>query len=108
MSKTHSTFRSFGYAWDAIIAIVLGLALKLSSQEWIILSFTIAFVLILEFINTALEAIVDMVSPRIRQEAKLAKDVAAAAVLVSAILSVVVGIFLFLPKILLYFKLILR
>jgi diacylglycerol kinase len=126
MSKTHSTLRSFGYAWEgikeaiknepniqihlfaAIIAIVLGLALKLSSNEWIVLSFTIAFVLILEFINTALEAIVDMVSPRIRPEAKLAKDVAAAAVLVSAILSIIVGVFLFLPKILLYIKYVLR
>jgi len=118
MSKTHSTLESFSYAWNgikvaiknepniqvhliiAVIAIALGLAFRLNPNEWIILSFTIAFVLILEFINTALEAIVDMVSPRIRKEAKLAKDVAAAAVLVSAILSVIVGIFLFLPKIL--------
>lgn len=118
MSKTHSTAKSFGYAWDgikeaiknepniqihliiAVIAIALGMAFKLTSNEWIVLAFTIAFVLILEFINTALEAIVDLVSPRIQPKAKVAKDVAAAAVLVSAVLSVIIGILLFLPKIL--------
>jgi diacylglycerol kinase len=117
MSKTHSVVRSFGYAFDgikeaiknepnfrihtiiALFALLLGLILKLSYPEWIILAFTIAFVLILELINTSLEAIVDIVSPQIAPKAKVAKDVIAAAVLISALLAVVIGILIFLPKI---------
>ena len=118
MSKTHSTIKSFGYAFDGIkealtnepnfrvhsaiafSAVLLGLILRLESYEWIILAFTIAFVLILELVNTSLEAIVDIVSPQIAPKAKVAKDVIAAAVLISAILAVIIGLFLFLPKIL--------
>jgi len=118
MSKTHSTFSSFSYAFSgirlalknepnirvhfvvAILVAVVAYFLKFSRLEWIVLAFTVAFVLILELINTTLEEIVDMVSPGVRQRARVAKDVSAAAVLISALLSVVIGGFLFLPKIL--------
>jgi diacylglycerol kinase len=117
MSKTHSTVKSFSYAFQGIrtaiknepnfrihitiasIALILGLILRLAPSEWIILFFTIAFVLILELVNTSLEALVDIVSPELQPKAKVAKDVVAAAVLVSAILSLIIGLFLFLPKI---------
>ena len=81
-----------------VLAIVLGFILKLSSVEWAILTITIGLVLILEFINTSLEQIVDIVSPEKQEKAKIAKDVAAAGVLISAIVAVLVGIFLFVPK----------
>lgn len=118
MSKTHSTFSSFSYAFSGIrlalknepnirihfiVAIlVAGIAyfLGFSRLEWIVLLFTIAFVLILELINTTLEEIVDMVSPGIRAKARVAKDVSAAAVLISALLALAIGAFLFLPKVL--------
>ncbi len=118
MSKTHSTFSSFSYAFSgirlalknepnirihfiiAVLVAILAYFLGFSRVEWIVLAFTIAFVLILELINTTLEEIVDMVSPGTRPKAKVAKDVSAAAVLISALLAVVVGAFLFLPKIL--------
>ena len=118
MSKTHSTFSSFSYAFSgirlalknepnirihfiiAVLEAILAYFLGFSRVEWIVLAFTIAFVLILELINTTLEEIVDMVSPGTRPKAKVAKDVSAAAVLISALLAVVVGAFLFLPKIL--------
>ena len=118
MSKTHSTFSSFSYAFSgirlalknepnirvhfvvAILVAVVAYFLKFTRLEWIVLAFTVAFVLILELINTTLEEIVDMVSPGVRQRARVAKDVSAAAVLISALLSVVIGGFLFLPKIL--------
>jgi diacylglycerol kinase len=118
MSKTHSTFSSFSYAFSgirlalknepnirvhfvvAILVAVVAYFLKFSRLEWIVLAFTVAFVLILELINTTLEEIVDMVSPGVRQRARVAKDVSAAAVLISALLAVVIGGFLFLPKIL--------
>lgn len=83
-----------------ILAIVLGLVLKLSSIEWAILTITIGLVLISEFINTSLEQIVDIVSPEKQEKAKVAKDVAAAGVLVSALVSLLIAVFLFLPKIL--------
>jgi diacylglycerol kinase len=118
MSRKHPTVESLGYAIEGItealknepnirvhlaiglLAVILGFVFNLSSTEWIIIFFTIAFVLILELVNTSLEAIVDVVSPKRRARAKVAKDVAAAAVLVSAILSLVIGIIIFLPKIL--------
>ncbi len=82
-----------------VIAIILGIILKLSSIEWAILIITIGLVLILEFINTSLEQIVDIVSPEKQEKAKIAKDVAAAGVLISAIVAVLIGSFIFLPKI---------
>lgn len=82
-----------------ILVIILGLVLKLSLVEWAILIITIGLVLISEFINTSLEQIVDIVSPEKQEKAKIAKDVAAAGVLVSAIVAVLIGVFLFLPKI---------
>ena len=118
MSLKHSTFKSFSFAFDgikeaitkepnfrihvvlAIIAIVIGIILKLTPPELAVLVLTIGFVLILELVNTTLEAVVDLVSPETRPKAKIAKDVSAAAVLLSAILSVLVGAFLFLPKLL--------
>ena len=80
------------------LAIILGIILKLSSVEWAILVITIGLVLISEFINTSLEQIVDLVSPEKQEKAKIAKDVAAAGVLISAIVAVLIGIFLFVPK----------
>lgn len=81
-----------------ILVIILGLVLKLSLVEWAILTITIGLVLILEFINTSLEQIVDIVSPEKQEKARIAKDVAAAGVLISAVVAVLVGIFLFVPK----------
>ena len=116
MSKTHPALMSFGYAFSglkaalknepnirihlllALLAIILAFFLNFNPTEWIILAFTIAFVLILELINTTLETLVNIVSPEIKDEAKVAKDVSAAAVLIGALLSVVVAGFLFLPK----------
>jgi len=83
-----------------IAAIILGLILRLDPFEWLDLTLVIASVLILELINTAIEAIVDMVSPEIQPKAKIAKDVAAASVLVASIAAVFIGVFLFLPKLL--------
>ncbi|MBI4153642.1 diacylglycerol kinase family protein [Candidatus Woesebacteria bacterium] len=117
MSKTHPTLTSFAYAFSglktalknepnirihlliALLATLLALFLKFNPVEWIILVFTIALVLILELINSTIETLVNIVSPQIKEEARVAKDVSAAAVLVSALLSVVVAAFLFLPKI---------
>jgi diacylglycerol kinase len=83
---------------SAVIVLIAAFLLKFSAWELAILTLTIGFVLILELINTTLEALVDLVSPEIRKQAKIAKDVSAGAVLVSAILAITVGIILFVPK----------
>lgn len=83
----------------AILAIILGLFLKLSITEWIILSLTIFLVLIVELINTAIETTVDMFTMEYNEKAKNAKDASAGAVTLMAIASIVVGMFLFIPKI---------
>ncbi len=75
----------------------VGLWLKLSTVEWAIIALTMGLVWTAELINTALEAIIDLASPDIDPLAKTGKDVAAAAVLVSAGTSVIVGILILGP-----------
>jgi diacylglycerol kinase len=113
MSKKRSLPKSFGFAFEGlklafkqepnfrihIIAAFLitaaGIFFNISILEWVILTFTISFVIIAELINTAVESLVDIVSPEIKNEAKIAKDVLAAAVFVTALLAIVVGLLLF-------------
>ena len=116
MGLKHSTTKSFGYAFQglktaflkepnfrihiffAISALIVAGLLGLAPFEWIILTFTIFWVISLELLNTVLEALVNLVSPEVQPYAKTAKDVAAACVLMSAILSIMVGLILFVPK----------
>ena len=86
-----------------LVSFVLAFFLGFSKIEWVILIFTVLFVLILELINTAIEDTVNLASPQVSKEAKVAKDVMAAAVLFGALLSVIVGLFLFLPKLINFF-----
>ena len=88
----------------ASLALITGFVLNLEVHEWLILLLTISFVLILELVNTAIEALVDLASPKIHPKAKLAKDVGAAAVLFAALVAIVVGVLLFLPKVILLIK----
>ncbi|MBC7456662.1 MAG: diacylglycerol kinase family protein [Bdellovibrionaceae bacterium] len=84
----------------AFLAILLGIYFHLLALEWIVLWLTIALIIGSELINTALEKTVDLASPEIHPLAKKAKDAAAAAVFIFSIMAVLVGLFLFLPKIL--------
>ena len=81
-----------------IIVIILGIYLKLNLIEWCIITIIIALVLTAELFNTAIETIVDMVSPEKNPKAKLAKDISAAAVLSLAIGAVIIGALIFIPK----------
>ena len=78
--------------------IIAGFALQVSAGEWVALVLSIALVLALEAVNTAIEAVVDLVSPQPHPLAKRAKDVAAGAVLLSAIGTALVACIIFLPK----------
>lgn len=79
----------------AILAILFGIFLKISILEWAILIFAIMFVLFAEMINTAIESTVDLCTEEFSEKAKIAKDVAAGAVLVASINSVAMGVLIF-------------
>lgn len=81
------------------LVIVAGFIFKISLTEWIVCLLLFAIVISLELINTAIETTVDIAMPEINEKAKYAKDIAAGAVLFSAIISVIVGLIIFLPKI---------
>ena len=82
-----------------ICAIVLGFVLKISLHEWIAVAFAIGFVITIEAINSAIENLADYVSPGKHDLIKKVKDLSAGGVLISAITAAVIGIIIFLPKI---------
>jgi diacylglycerol kinase len=108
-------FRSFVFAWNglrhaivtqrnarvhallAAIAIALGIWLRISPVEFAIVFVAITGVFISEMFNTVAEACVDLITDQYHPLAKVAKDVAAGAVLLNAMLSVVVGLFVYVP-----------
>lgn len=83
----------------SLVVIILGFALKLTLHEWLFVLFAIGGVISLELINTAIERLVDLATSKYHPLAKQAKDVSAGAVFVYSCLSVIVGIIIFLPKI---------
>lgn len=82
----------------AIIAIASGLILKLDIQEWCILLIVIGMVFITELINSALEALADRVEPGKNDLIGKAKDYSAGAVLISAMIALITGLLIFIPK----------
>ncbi len=84
----------------AVVAAIVGILLRISLIAFAILALTITTVLVAEMFNTVIEACLDIVTPEYHPLAKIAKDVAAGAVLISSILAVVIGLLLFLPPIL--------
>jgi diacylglycerol kinase len=88
----------------AVLAITSGFIFRIIYIEWIVLIIVIGLVFLTELINSSIEAIADYVNPEWNQQIKVAKDYAAAAVLVSAIISIVTGGIIFIPKILALFQ----
>ena len=117
MESKHSLIKSFRFAFSGLktavikgrnfriqillglLSVILGAIFKISSFEWLSLILIIASVLILELMNTAIEEIVNIVSPQIQERAKIAKDVSAGAVLVASIAAIFIGILLFAHRI---------
>lgn len=83
----------------AIAAIILGIILKINSYEWMIIIFSIAIVFAFESVNSAIEYLTDLLSPEYNSKAGKAKDIAAGAVLLSAMAALAAGLIIFLPKI---------
>lgn len=114
--------KSFSYAWAgmkscfeselnfrihliaAIAAIIFSLMFSISATEWIAVGFCIAFVTAMEMMNTAIEKLCDMVHKESHPVIKKIKDIAAGAVLLSAVFSLITAAIIFLPKIIMYFK----
>lgn len=85
------------HALASILVLVLAAWITLPVRDWAVLVLTIAMVWVTEFFNSSIEAIVDLTSPGIHPLAKVGKDVGAAAVLISALASVLVGLLLMGP-----------
>lgn len=110
--------KSFVYAWQGIrsvfgsesnmkihalvaaLIVFMGFAFWISPFEWIAIIICIGLVFSAEMFNTALETLTDKVSPEKNKLAGKVKDIAAGAVLIAAIISVIVGLIIFLPKLL--------
>ena len=117
MEKKDPLYRSFGYAFQgiftcvrkernmkihcvaAVFVVIAGVILKISAIEWCICMALFGLVMALEHVNTAVEAVVDMVTEEYHPLAKVAKDTAAGAVLIAAIMAAIAGCIIFLPKI---------
>lgn len=84
----------------ALLVIIFGIFLKISIMEWALIIFAIMFVVFAEMINTAIESTVDLYTEEVNEKAKIAKDVAAGAVLIASINSVAIGSLIFGNKIL--------
>ncbi|NEP62787.1 MAG: diacylglycerol kinase family protein [Symploca sp. SIO2G7] len=116
-------FASFRYAWAGIIYAVstqrnfrihlivalvglsLGIMLRITALEAAVVAVTVSAVLVMELMNTALESVVDLtVGQTYHELAKIAKDCAAGAVLISAIAALLVAGFIYLPRLLVLFN----
>jgi diacylglycerol kinase len=111
----HSRIRSFGHAFHgwahvlktqhnawihavaAIMVFIVAFWLRLPTHDWAILILTVTMVFAAEFMNTAIEAVVDLASPVHHPLAKVGKDVGAAAVLIAALAAVLIGLLILGP-----------
>lgn len=116
MNRISKLIKSFGYAFKGLVAAVrseqnlqvhliavvmvtiAGLMLEVSVTEWLVLVICFGMVISAELFNSAIEQLVDLVSPEYNARAGMIKDIAAGAVLVLAIAAVIIGCFIFIPK----------
>ena len=118
VEKNKSLLSSFSHAYDgiksaivkeknmhvhllaAIIVILAGVYFEISYVEWLVCVILIGLVMGFELINTAIECVVDMITTEENKYAKVAKDTSAGAVLVISLIAAIIGIIIFLPKVL--------
>ena len=86
-----------------VAVIIFGIFLKLSYIEWIVVFLIIGLVIATELINTSIEATIDLITDKKHPLAKVAKDTSAAAVMVFALIAVILGFMIFIPKIIALF-----
>src|SRR5699024_4474705 len=83
----------------ALLVIVAGVIVQLNTLEWTLIMVTIGLVMAMEMVNTTIETLLDYIKPAYHPTAKVIKDIAAGSVLVVAIVAVVNGLLIFLPKV---------
>jgi len=86
------------------LIIILALILKISYNEWLVLILIISLVLSLEAFNTTLEKTLDYLEPRLSEKIKVIKDLMSGAVIIAAFASIIIGILIFLPKLITLIK----
>ncbi len=91
------------HLFAAAAVTVAGVYFKLSASEWVMVVFAMGFVFSSEIMNTAVEYLVDLVSPDFNKTAGKVKDLAAAAVLLAAITAAIIGMIVFFPKVIALF-----
>jgi len=94
--KTQSNMRA--HFTITVVVLLLGLFLQISKLELLLLIFTISLVIITEMINTAIETTIDLITDQYHELAKIAKNVAAAAVMIASLNAIVVGYIIFFDK----------
>jgi diacylglycerol kinase len=87
------------HLFASICVIIVGLFFKISLHEWIAIIFSIGLVFCLEIINSTVENIADFISPEKHEMIKKIKDLSASGVLISALIALIIGLIIFLPKI---------
>ncbi|MEQ2512909.1 MULTISPECIES: diacylglycerol kinase family protein [Bacteroidales] len=87
------------HCFAAVCVIIAGYVFGISTTEWVAVVFAIGTVLAAEAVNSSIEAIADLVSPGYNEAIKRTKDLAAGAVLILAIAAAIVGLIIFVPKI---------
>lgn len=95
-------FRSEVHAWVHVLAMLVasfgGYYYKISTNEWLVLCLFFALIIALEIVNTAIEKLVDLVSPDYNKLAGQVKDIASAAVLWASFFAIIVAVIIFFPK----------
>jgi len=86
--------------FSLIFAIIMGIVFNISTYEWLFTIIVIGLVVGTELINTAIEAVVDLVSPKYNILAKIAKDTASSATLVFSLTALIGALIIYIPKIL--------
>lgn len=80
------------------VAIALAIGLRISASHWLFVITSIVSVLALEIVNTVFEKLLDLFHPRVHHYAAIVKDLMAAAVLVASVSAVIVGVVIFIPR----------
>lgn len=119
--KKNPLYKSFGYAFEGIftgikkernmkihcmamvLVIIAGIILRLPAYKWCICLILFGLIMALELVNTAVEAVVDLVTEDRKPLAKIAKDTAAGAVLIAAVMAAITGLILFVPEVFEFF-----
>jgi len=88
----------------AVAVLALAIIFNISAYEWIATALSIAFVIVMEMMNTAIEKLCDVVHRDLHPAIKKIKDITAGAVLIAALSALATGLVIFLPKIITHFK----